>query len=383
MGPLTYIKTVTDQHRSTKLHNVFGKLTKLQLQANAVPIFPCVIFDTSTVSLTYESDDDVGWTRINGTFSGSTVSIEQIDYHKVMDGDIKNLKLSEKNLTYPPRIRVQFISSKIMPPKTVTVKFDGVKLFPGSLPVTDTIILRSDNVMESPISIASDIDSNDAFSKDNDPDLGDMLQIITIEKCVNDIWFNFGYHIGISVPVLNGIEAHCTTSDQCTRQVIFHWRSKNKTASWKPLAEALVKAGLPDVAHKLRDRFVLSKAEASSRETGRYCSLCKKIHFTIYDVPDEILNSPPKMKDLVDIIASKIEDKYFLFGTLIGLNLSVLRAIETERRTCKERFIEVLSRWINDDPNNVTWRTIIQILQADALQASAIADKAIEHLCNL
>lgn len=60
-----------------------------------------------------------------------------------MDGDIENLKLSEENLTYPPRIRVQFYSSKIMPPKTVTVKFDGVKFFPGSLPVTDTINLKS------------------------------------------------------------------------------------------------------------------------------------------------------------------------------------------------------------------------------------------------
>lgn len=111
-----------------------------------------------------------------------------------------------------------------------------------------------------------------------------MLQIITTEKCVYDMWFIFGYHIGISVPVLNGIEAHCTTSVQCTRQAILHWRTKNKTASWKPLAEALVKVGLPDVAHKLRDRFVPNK-EKSPRKTGQYCSLCKKNHFTIHDVP--------------------------------------------------------------------------------------------------
>lgn len=87
------------------------------------------------------------------------------------------------------------------------------------------------------------------------------------------------------------------------------------------------------------------------------------------------------MKDLVNIIASKIEDKYFLFGTVIGLTQSVLKAIEKERHTCKERFIEVFSRWMIDDPN-VNWRTVIEILQSDALQATATADEVIEHLLN-
>ncbi|XP_019862795.1 PREDICTED: uncharacterized protein LOC109591507, partial [Amphimedon queenslandica] len=112
----------------------------------SAPIFQPVIFDSSYVSLTFEPDDDIGWTRNNGEFSIPTVSIEQINHYKVMNGDIKNLKnleLFEEIYKYPPRIKVQFISiSKIMPPKTVTVKFDGVKSFPGSLPVTNAIILK-------------------------------------------------------------------------------------------------------------------------------------------------------------------------------------------------------------------------------------------------
>ena len=115
-----------------------------------------------------------------------------------------------------------------------------------------------------------------------------MLQIITTEKCVHDNWYNFGYQLRISVGVLNEIENTCSTSAQCTRRVILHWRSKNKKESWKVLATALVKVDLPDIAHKLKDRFdpkVSPKVNNLPKRNSEYCEFCDSFHRSIHDVP--------------------------------------------------------------------------------------------------
>ena len=93
------------------------------------------------------------------------------------------------------------------------------------------------------------------------------------------------------------------------------------------------------------------------------------------------MSSTPEIADLVNIVVSNIEDKYCVFGTLIGLKNCSLRAIERERPYCKERFIEVLHKWKEQDPESFTWGTVIKVLQSDALKATKAADVVIDHLC--
>lgn len=93
------------------------------------------------------------------------------------------------------------------------------------------------------------------------------------------------------------------------------------------------------------------------------------------------MSSTPEIADLVNVVVSNIEDKYCVFGTLIGLKNCSLGAIERERPNCKERFIEILHKWKEQDPESFTWGTVIKVLQSDALKATKAADVVIDHLC--
>ena len=69
----------------------------------------------------------------------------------------------------------------------------------------------------------------------------------------------------------------------------------NFTASWQPIADALVKIGLSDLAHKVRDHFTPPSPVAvepleESAPNGVYCKLCNQYHL----VDHSINNVPSK-----------------------------------------------------------------------------------------
>lgn len=80
------------------------------------------------------------------------------------------------------------------------------------------------------------------------------------------------------------------------------------------------------------------------------------------------------------MVAKKIEDKYYLFGLAVGLNDGYLRSLMTDYPTCLDRFIAVIDRWKNNDPDNFKWSTIIKILQSDAIGAAGVAKDVMKYL---
>ena len=139
---------------------------------------------------------------------------------------------------------------------------------------------------------------------DNDPELGDILHIIASEDYLKEKWYTFGYNLNLDTGLLNEIETSCTSTIQCTRKVILYWRGKNKTesctsgyATWEPLAVVLVKIGLPDLAHRIKNHFKspppepqleASLSSSTSNYKGVYCKLCDKIHLNFDDFQQHV-----------------------------------------------------------------------------------------------
>lgn len=80
------------------------------------------------------------------------------------------------------------------------------------------------------------------------------------------------------------------------------------------------------------------------------------------------------------MVAAKIEDKHFLFGTAVGLNIGYLNSLATDYHTCKERFIQVLWTWSNSKPNEFTWDNVIKALRSDTVDAAEVALDVEDHL---
>ena len=126
---------------------------------------------------------------------------------------------------------------------------------------------------------------------DTDPVLVDILNIISSENDLQEMWFNFGTNLGLTITQLHEIELTCNEPLHCTR-VLLHWRVNNSTASWQPIADALVKIGLSDLAHKVHDHFTLPSATAvepldKSAPNGVLCDQYHLVDHSINDVPSK------------------------------------------------------------------------------------------------
>ena len=125
---------------------------------------------------------------------------------------------------------------------------------------------------------------------ENDTVLGDCLRIIATKGKLEEMWFDFGYSLGLTVGQLQEIGTTSTGTIQCTRRVILHWRGMNISESWEPLATALAKIGFQDLAHKLQENFnTRPESDASlSYYQGVYCSLCDKYHLNFDDFQQHV-----------------------------------------------------------------------------------------------
>ena len=92
------------------------------------------------------------------------------------------------------------------------------------------------------------------------------------------------------------LEIELTSIDpiQRTRKVIIHWRDQNRLESWEPLAAALAKIGLKDLAHRVKDHFDSPSALESEPEVkedhykGVYCNLCEDYHLKPESIQQEV-----------------------------------------------------------------------------------------------
>ncbi|XP_019854570.1 PREDICTED: uncharacterized protein LOC109583595 isoform X2 [Amphimedon queenslandica] len=273
------------------------------------------------VSLLFEPDTFIGWKRHYDHLESEYISAESIDYYKIMgcenvgevtEDELERLDLLEDTLSYPPRFRIQFSREDVFASnQEVVITFNQVH--PS---VSSKILLESNGIVQtlSPPSSCSSASSNtcsiDSFSIENDPDLGDILHIITSENYLNNNWYAFGYYLKLDTGLLNEIETLCTSTIQCTRRTILHWRNKNKTGlnipgyiSWEPLAIALVKVGFPNLAHKIKDHFQappepeFDPCFTTQGYNGIYCSLCDDYHLNFEELKQHV---PSSLQFLID-----------------------------------------------------------------------------------
>ena len=93
-----------------------------------------------------------------------------------------------------------------------------------------------------------------------------------------------------------------------------------------------------------------------------------------------ILNSAPNLPELINLVAAKIEDKYHLFGIAVGINDGFLRSLLIDQPNCMDRFIAVLERWKDSNPDTFTWSTVIEVLQSDVIKANEVAQDVMKIL---
>ncbi|XP_019862576.1 PREDICTED: uncharacterized protein LOC109591248 [Amphimedon queenslandica] len=305
---------------------------------------------------------------------------------EVTEDELERLKMLEDILSYPPRFKIQFKSDTVVErSQIVTVRFNQVHP-----PVKSTILLEgSIELPPSPSAStsASARSSIDVMTHANDPLLGDCLFIVASEGDLGKKWFDFGSRLGLTYGQLQDIELTGIDFTRCTRKVIIQWRDQNRSESWEPLAVALVEIGFEDLAHKVKDKFnppSVLKSKPEDKEDdykGVYCNLCKKYHLKpedIQQVPN--IDSPPDMVDLINLVAAKIPDKFYQFGTAVHLNDGFLNSLYDTYHNPMDRFIAVFNRWKDNGPDAYTWGTVIKVLESDAIGAHAVAQGVIEHL---
>ena len=98
---------------------------------------------------------------------------------------------------------------------------------------------------------------------------------------------------------------------------------------------------------------------------------------------DSVLEAEPNLRALNNLVGSKIEDKYHLFGIAVGLNEGYLRGLDKDYPTCQERFNQVFYKWSLAHPNTFKWKNVIEVLQSDTIRATSVAELVIEHLSNI
>ena len=86
------------------------------------------------------------------------------------------------------------------------------------------------------------------------------------------------------------------------------------------------------------------------------------------------------MVDLVNLVAAKIPEKFYQFGTAVRINNGFLKSLYDTYHDPMDRFIAVFNRWKDNDPDTYTWSTVIEVLQSDAIGAYTVAQDVTKHL---
>lgn len=83
-------------------------------------------------------------------------------------------------------------------------------------------------------------------------------------------------------------------------------------------------------------------------------------------------DKPPKLKDLLNKVAAKCENKWELVGIQLDLEPSKLGSFK--RDSCIHCFKEVFQLWEKKGDPPYTWDTIIDVLNADSIGENSLAN---------
>ena len=82
-------------------------------------------------------------------------------------------------------------------------------------------------------------------------------------------------------------------------------------------------------------------------------------------VPDNLATKPPKMRDLLEQVASKVKDKWKLMGFSLNLEQDQLNTISQNcTDSASSGYSEVFSAWEKTQPMPFTWATIVEALES-------------------
>ena len=90
-----------------------------------------------------------------------------------------------------------------------------------------------------------------------------------------------------------------------------------------------------------------------------------------------VLNSPPKLKDLYNLITPEYAAHWKVIGTLLGIEKGILDAIEvgfpTNTLWCCNKLLDT---WVERD-TNATWKNIIEVIDSPVVAALIAANTTV------
>ena len=97
-------------------------------------------------------------------------------------------------------------------------------------------------------------------------------------------------------------------------------------------------------------------------------------------VPDNLATKPPKMRDLLEQVASKAKDKWKLMGFALNLKQDQLNTISQNCMDSVLCYSEVFSAWEKTQPASFTWTTIVEALKSPIVGENNLARDIVEWL---
>ena len=79
------------------------------------------------------------------------------------------------------------------------------------------------------------------------------------------------------------------------------------------------------------------------------------------------------MKDLLNEVACKVQDKLRVIGIQLDFEMHELKAIEQQHKDPLNCFIEVFNIWENRSHPPFRWETIIEVLESKPVQCLRLA----------
>ena len=90
-----------------------------------------------------------------------------------------------------------------------------------------------------------------------------------------------------------------------------------------------------------------------------------------------VLNSPPKLKDLYNLITPEYAAHWKVIGTLLDIKKGILDGIERNFPNKVEWCCnELLDKWLERD-TNATWKKLIEVIDSPAVAASIAANTTV------
>ena len=95
----------------------------------------------------------------------------------------------------------------------------------------------------------------------------------------------------------------------------------------------------------------------------------------------DLLQSAPEIKDLLNKVAVRANDKWKSVGLQLDMELPELNTVEKQNKEASLCYAELFRLWKNNGDPPYTWDTIIDALKAPLVGEAQLATELQEWLC--